>query len=232
MEAVIGSICILFGAAGFFLSFAGSSSNESETFYAAKAINHINGIAVDADGNFYIGNEEGGYIQAFNGDGIFLYGFSFATGGGSFTFAVDKENVVHIVAARTNRYFEYKDGSLASTQKIDAAQSDSIIKSLNLSSGNTCFGHTGADHAIKYKLDSFHNVRIYDQAGHLVKTVALEAPWLPLSMFSDWLIGLLGAGLWLCRLGPRKIRQFIKEKKHFRGGYVFYGEHNLRKRKH
>lgn len=75
-------ILIIDSKGSFGLSFTESSSNQQGVFYTAKAINHINGVAVDTDGNIYIGNQEGGYIQVFDNNGTFLYGFSFTTDGG------------------------------------------------------------------------------------------------------------------------------------------------------
>lgn len=232
--AVLGSLMILFGTVGFGLFFVESSSEDSEIFYTAKAINGINGFTVDTDGNFYVGSEEGGYIQAFEGDGKFLYGFSFATGGGSFAFSIDGENVIHIVTARTNCYFQYKDGSLISTKAVDETQSEYLIKLLGLHSGNTFADDTGVNNSvIKYKLDSFHNVNIFDPSGNRIKTVSLLAPWFPLPSFGYWLIGLTGAVLLLCSLRFKKVKQLIKSKKLFyRQGYIFYDEHDLRRRKH
>lgn len=191
IEAVIGGICLLFGLVGFCLSFVESISNKG-VFYTAKAINHINGVAVDVDKNIYIGDEEGGYIQVFNNDGTFQYGFSFTTGRGRFAFGVDDQNIVHIVTARTKDYLEYYNGEPLCVQGIDGDLAQGIENSYHMSSGTTFVNDN-----LQYKTTLFHKVRIYDPSGNLIKTISLKVPIFPLSMSCYSLIGTFGMGLLL-----------------------------------
>lgn len=226
---IIGIICVAFGLLGYFTAFFGSSSTSQSTFNSAKAINHINGIATDTDGNIYIGNVEGGYIQVFNSNGVFLYGFSFDTGGsGWFAFGVDANNVVQIVTARTNSYLQYYKGSLVNTQKIDSKQSSILESAYSMSTGNT-----SAANNRKYRFIQLHTIEIFDQNNNLTKTVSLNVPIFPLSMFSYILIVIIGIGLFFSGFGIKKLKpiiNFYTQNCSKRRGIILYENHDLRRR--
>ncbi len=134
---ILGIVLFLFGFLGFFSAFATSVKTVQETFEKARPINEKNGLAVDSEGNFYVGDAQGSYIQVFDKTGKFKYGFTFETGGsGWFAFGIDENNVLHIVTARTESHLQFSNGLLIAGEKITYEQRKTLEEKYNMSDGN------------------------------------------------------------------------------------------------
>lgn len=202
--AILGVLCVLFGFCGFFMSFAMSTSKKHGTFYSAKPINDVNGMAVDTDGYIYIGDKEGSYIQVFDESGNFAYGFSFDTGSGWFEFGIDKNNIIHIVTARTDSHLQYLNGNLQSTEKIDYDRQNELDSMYNMTTGSSFTKNNK-----EYSVAQNHKLKIYDSLSNSIHTIPLGVPIWPFPILVYWLIGAVGVGLIFWSFG------LIKEMKGF-----------------
>lgn len=172
------------------------------TFYSEKPLKYVNGMAVDTNGYIYIGDEEGSYIQVFDENGKFSYGFSFDTGAGWFEFGIDKNNIIHIVTARTDSHFQYLNGNLLSVEKIDYEQQCELQSAYDMSSSDSFTANFK-----EYQLTN-HKLKIYDETNNRDKTVSLSVPVWPFPIFVYWLIGAAGMGLIFWSFGWKELKSF------------------------
>lgn len=119
ISSIIGITMLFFGLFGFLLSAGRGMYHQTGIFYTQKPLNEINGLAVDSIGNVYIGESESSCIQVYNSNGVFQYGFSFPTGGaGWFAFGIDKNDQIHVVTARTDSHYTFKNGEAVGYEEI------------------------------------------------------------------------------------------------------------------
>ena len=187
---ILGVAFAIFGFYGFTLPMMRSSSTTPCTFYSAKAINEVNGVTVDTNGKIYIGDDEGNYIQVFDSNGNFLYGFSFDTGKGWFDFGIDDNNIIHIVTSRNKGYFQYLNGELIHSELIDYERRFEIENTYNMSTRNSY-----KLNSTEYKITYFHNLKKYNSLSGITENVSIKVPVWPLPIYVYWLISAVGMGL-------------------------------------
>ncbi len=187
------AVClVLFGFIGFLASATGTMNDMNPNIYHDQhSLNDKNGIAVDSFGNIYIGEGETGSIQMYDHTGLFQYGWSFPTGGGGwFVFGIDKDQI-HVVTARTDSYFVFKDGELVySEENISYEHSRDLQKRYNMSETN-CFI---MDNTI-YRISFLNTVKIENNSAGYADTIQLNAPAWPFPVFAFWMIAAVGMAL-------------------------------------
>ena len=189
---IIGFVMIFFGMGGFLSSFATAATDKSGMMVSSVPINQVNGIAVDSIGQIYIGDGQSSCIQVFSNTGQFMYGFAFATGGaGYFAFGIDDEDIIHIVTARTESYFQYMNGKCIDSESIDYSRQEQLEEDYNMRRDNQ---YSSQDK--KYFVSSRNQITIHDLSSKTEERVELDTPFWPLSIFTYWLINAVGIGLW------------------------------------
>ncbi|MCL2699858.1 MAG: hypothetical protein FWE68_06055, partial [Defluviitaleaceae bacterium] len=78
---IIGVALVLFGFSGNGSVDVVSLNVETGRFYDPIPLRSVDGIAVDSAGNIYYGSFDYSSIQVYDSEGLFLYRFSFQTGG-------------------------------------------------------------------------------------------------------------------------------------------------------
>lgn len=181
-----------FGMMGFMMS-AGSNMGKVEIkkLYKQHHLNEKNGIAVDSDGNIYIGEGETGSIQVYDSLGNFQYGFSFPTGGsGWFVFGIEQDKI-HIVTARTESYFIFDKGELAFSEKgINNDRLKELQTQYHMNKDNSYITSNKI-----YKVSSLNTVSIQDKLNGQVEIIHLNVPIWPFPIFVFWWIAAAGMGL-------------------------------------
>ena len=193
IKAAAGFLGYMIAAVGLmlFLSIASSSSKADFTsLYSAAPINGFNGLAVDSNGHILIGSAENSRIQVFSPNGEFLYGFSFPTSGGSFTFGIDHMDTIHVIVYRPDAYLQYKKDTLISSEKVDFSGQkyleEEYQKTLNRS-----YEYFGK----RYSLLGRRWLVIEDLKTNGKSTVRLNSSVWRLSVFQSWLLLVCGIGL-------------------------------------
>jgi hypothetical protein len=201
---IIGLIMIVFGFLGF-ASFFATTTNEDGVMVSASPIHDVNGIAVDSKGQIYIGDVESGSIQAFSKTGQFIFGNTFPGGAGWFAFGIDNNDVIHIVTARTNSYFQYYNGKLIDSELINYSRQQQLIKEYDMQNNN--------QYLIKckeYLMSSSNQITILDHSSNTEEKIILNTPSWPLSILTYWLIGAGGLGLWFWSFAWKMIKSYSK----------------------
>lgn len=189
---IIGFILILFGLTGFLSSTATAPTDENGMMVSSLPLNEVNGIAVDSKRQIYVGDGQSSCIQVFSNTGQFIYGFSFPTGGaGWFAFGIDNHDVIHIVTARTDSYFQYFNGERIYSESIDYSRQNQLEKAFNMSYGNSYESYNK-----EYSVSSRNQITIHDISSNNKEKIILDTPFWPLSTFTYWLIFAGGMGLW------------------------------------
>ena len=203
---IIGFVIIIFGFSGFFSSFATATTNEDGMMASSLPLNEVNGIAVDSKGQIYIGDGQSSCIQVFNNTGQFMYGFAFPTGGaGWFAFGIDDQDLIHIVTARTDSYFQYYNGERIYSESIDYSRRKQLEKSYDMSDGNS-FKSCNKE----YSVSSRDQITVHDISSNERVKIILNTPLWPLSIFTYWLFGAGGIGLWFWSFAWKWIRNNSK----------------------
>ena len=189
---ILGCIFIFFGSYGFLSCFSSATTDNKGVLVSSLPINDANGIVVDSKGNIYIGDAQSSSVQVFSNTGQFLYGFSFPTGGaGWFAFGIDDQDIIHIVTARTDSYFQYLNGERIYSESIDSSRQEQLEKAYKMSSGNS-FDFQNK----KYSVSSRNVINIHSLSSNDISEIKLNTPFWPLSIFTYWLILACGTGLW------------------------------------
>ncbi|MCT4594562.1 MAG: hypothetical protein N4A57_09900 [Anaeromicrobium sp.] len=181
------AVCMLvFGGVGF-CSKMGSVSS-CHKYYKQYPLNDKNGIAVDSEGNIYIGEGETESIQVYDSLGNFQYGFSFPTGGGGwFAFGI-KEDKINIVTARTDSYFIFDKGELIYSEKeIGYNRCGELETEYHMTAENTF--STGSK---TYDISSLNIVSVEDKSNGKVEKIHLDVPVWPFSAWVFWRIAAIG----------------------------------------
>ncbi len=193
IKAAAGFLGCMIAAVGLmlFLSVASSSAKADFTsLYSAAPIDGFNGLAVDSNGHILIGSAENSRIQVFSPNGEFLYGFSFPTSGGSFTFGIDHMDTIHVIVYRPDTYLQYKNGTLLSSEKVDYSEQKYLEEKYQMALKRTN-DYSGK----RYSLLGRRRVVIEDLKTKDKSTVRLDTSAWRLSIFQSWLIMASGIGL-------------------------------------
>ena len=107
---VIGFIGFLAGfiCAGFGFKFRNLDSFE-------LPLGHLEGIAVDSEGNIYCGLQFYSRFQVYDAEGKFIYGKFIDSGGGAFRIRINKNDQLEVTTARNDKLYIFaRDGTLIS----------------------------------------------------------------------------------------------------------------------
>lgn len=189
---IVSIVFIIFGSFGFMLSLGGD--NNDDYFLKVKSINNVNGIAVDSIGNIYIGDLERSYIQVFNKEGNFLYGFSISAGGmrSYYSFGIDKVDVIHVVTI--SNYFKFKNGELIHQEKIESK--NELEELYDMSKSNVFKTRDKV-----YKFTFLKNLKIIDTQNNKIEIVKLNIPIFPLPISFFWFVAAIGMILFFWSYG-------------------------------
>jgi len=164
ISTLIGSLLMLCGFFGFFLSFSNLSSGRTGRFYDPLPVTTINGAVVDSSGNIYWGLSNPHSIQVYDNTGVFLYRFSFPTGGGaSYSFYIDSDDVIHIAVARGVGVFSIKDGYLVERRPVEGNE----IAEFRTRRQNIYTDNGGNVYVLRGR-----GVRIYDENGNFIRAIS------------------------------------------------------------
>lgn len=189
---IVGFCLFLFGLMGFAMDYGTSiGKTEIEKYYKQQPLNEKNGIAVDSNGNIYVGDGQTGSIQVYDNIGNFQYGFSFPTGGsGWFEFGIEQDKI-HIVTARTESYFIFDRGELVYSEKgIKYDRSEKLQAQYNMKNDSSYIANNKI-----YKISSLNNVSINDKVSGKLENIYLNAPIWPFPIAVFWGMGAAGIGL-------------------------------------
>lgn len=189
ISGIIGVNMLFFGFFGFIRSACRGMYQQTGMFYTQKPLNEVNGLAVDSMGNVYIGESESSCIQVYDPNGVFQYGFSFPTGGaGWFAFGIDENDQIHVVTARTDSHYTFKNGETVEYEEItDYDMQKALEAQYNMSESSTL------RHGEKsYHITFLRTLEITDVKNNMVSKVNLHSPVWPFPIFDFWIIAALG----------------------------------------
>lgn len=173
---------------------ASSSAGKAkiEKYFQQHPLNEKHGIAVDSDGNIYIGEGQTGSIQVYDNIGNFQYGIAIPTfKPGYFGFGIEQDKI-HIITARDSSHYIFDKGELVSYEKgID----DKRMKDLEKQYPPSNPANSYVTNNKIYKTLLFNTVSIDDKVNGTVEKIHLNSPIWPFSTFVFWIMGATGMGL-------------------------------------
>lgn len=192
LAGVLGIVMLFFGFFGFLCSIGRGMHYQTGIFYEQKPLNDINGIAVDSTGMIYIGESESSCIQVYDPNGKFQYGFYFPTGGsGWFTFGIDSDDHIHIVTARTDSHYIFKNGELVTKEELtDYDMQTALEAEYSMTNGSRFKQGVKSYHVIP-----FHWLEITDIKSGSVSSLDLQSPLWPLPISDFWMIAAMGGAM-------------------------------------
>lgn len=182
LSTVLYSLMILFGIGGIILSFSYGTWSKISITTKIYPINRVNGIALNSNGDIYIGSLENSIIQVFDIHGEYLYGIELPINKSNFNFGFADEKL-HIVASREKKHYVFDEKKLIVEETIEQEQQKDILNKLY----NNLFDNN------KYKLTSFHSVVVRDKiTNQLIQKIPLNLPIWPFSIFVYFIIAAIG----------------------------------------
>jgi hypothetical protein len=169
---------------GFFISTRNNFSSQIERFDEPKSTHSIYGVAVDSTGKIHFGLTEYNAIQVYDNTGTFLYGFSFPTDTGVFTFYIDPNNIVHVATARGRKVFSFENGYLVNERMFAHANEFTEIKN---NREMVYFDYNEN----KYIVRAWW-VWMHDRDGNFVRIISPYGSFLPLSAYLMLGLAVLG----------------------------------------
>jgi hypothetical protein len=189
MLTILGILFFSFGLIEFTMLFVSASQDQTGRYIDQKPLYTTNGIAVDSKGYLYYGIREFNTIQVYDNTGVFMYRFSFGTGGaGYFVFIIDDEDIVHVATARQNCIYSYQNGDLINTyQYVDVKEESDTIDTFR----GLQRDHFMDEYGNRYIVEG-RTIEIYNSNGALLRSVTPKAPVWPFPFLAYWIIMSLG----------------------------------------
>lgn len=173
-----------------------------EVYHKQLPLHYTNGVAVDSTGRLYFGTDQHHAIQVYDNFGSFLYGFSFPTSGGSFSFYIDAYDYIHVATTRgNNTYVFYKGNLISQDQQYGAYTKYSTI--------NKRTGKYIDKDGFIYQPLNHYKIKIWDsKTNQEIRTVTPNSPIWPFSVLTYW--GFAATGLcsifWMNRKELAKLK--------------------------
>lgn len=190
---LIGPCLFLFGVIGFSMNIGSSVGKAKiEKYFQQHPLNEKHGIAVDSDGNIYIGEGQTGSVQVYDNMGNFQYGIAIPTyKTGYFGFGIEQDKI-NIITGRDSSHYIFDKGELVSSEKgIDDKSMQELEKQYPpINPANSYVTNNKI-----YKILWFNTVSIDDKTNERFEKIHLNSPIWPFSTFVFWIMGATGMGL-------------------------------------
>lgn len=191
LRKVVGAFLLAFGC-WFGCMFYGLDAHNEKDTTKPQPINDINGIAVDSDGNIYVGDMERSIIQVFGANGAFLYGFYVPTWR-YYVLGIDEQDIIHVVGAMDSHH-GYLRGEELFEEEVTYEEEELLKDKYQMNSGHTF--HTEDK---TYRLSLFHRLTV-TQADGGKEVVTLQAPYWPPPFLVWWTLSVVSLLMFIAQI--------------------------------
>jgi len=193
---IIGIILLIIGIHGFIFGLLEMAQNPSAVeigrSYDQRPRRAIESVAVDSRGRIHYGLNhdvgQGGSIQVYDNEGVFLYRISFPSRTGVFFFYIGGNDVVRIYPLRHRSILYFYDGELINSVRPsgDAGHIAAINRFRARQEVNEFTDSYGNVYIVRGS-----SVRMYDIHGNFIRSIRPSSPFLPLQFLPSLAVAII-----------------------------------------